>query len=210
MRNAVLPQGRTAVLPYCRTAVLPQGRHASHYPATIAIVAVSHRSVAVFAGSFDPLHMGHADIVTRATQIFPKVVVGVLNNPGKEALFTPAERVEMLRELYKDDPAVEAHAFTGLLVNFLKEMGATILIRGMRAVSDFEYEFQMALMNRHLWPQAETVFLTPKGRYTYLSSRLVREVAALGGDISGLVPDSIKNRMMDRIDLSTQNPPVDG
>jgi pantetheine-phosphate adenylyltransferase len=154
--------------------------------------------------------MGHADIVTRATQIFPKVVVGVLNNPGKEALFTPAERVEMLRELYKDDPAVEAHAFTGLLVNFLKEMGATILIRGMRAVSDFEYEFQMALMNRHLWPQAETVFLTPKGRYTYLSSRLVREVAALGGDISGLVPDSIKNRMMDRINVSTQNPPVDG
>jgi len=173
-------------------------------------MAVSHRSVAVFAGSFDPLHMGHADIVTRATQIFPKVVVGVLNNPEKDELFTPIERVEMIRELYEDDPAVEAHAFTGLLVNFLKEMGATILIRGMRAVSDFEYEFQMALMNRHLWPQAETVFLTPKGRYTYLSSRLVREVAALGGDVTGLVPDSIKNHMMDRIEIPVQTTLVEG
>jgi len=146
--------------------------------------------------------MGHADIVARATQIFPTVVVGILNNPEKEGLFTPTERVEMIRELYRNDPAVEAHAFTGLLVNFLKEMGATILIRGMRAVSDFEYEFQMALMNRHLWPQAETVFLTPKGRYTYLSSRLVREVASLGGDITGLVPDPIGKHMMARVEIS--------
>jgi len=158
-------------------------------------VAVSHLRVAVFAGSFDPLHMGHADIVDRAIQIFPKVVVGILNNPEKQGLFTPEQRVEMLRELYADNPAVEVRAFTGLLVNFLKEVKATIIIRGMRAVSDFEYEFQMALMNRHLWPQAETVFLTPKGRYTYLSSRLVREVAALGGDVTGLVPDPIRARL---------------
>jgi pantetheine-phosphate adenylyltransferase len=139
--------------------------------------------------------MGHADIVARAIQIFPKVVVGILDNPEKKNLFTPEERVEMIRELYDEDSEVEVRAFRGLLVNFLKEVGATIMIRGMRAVSDFEYEFQMALMNRHLWPQAETVFLTPKGRYTYLSSRLVREVVALGGDVTGLVPDPIRERL---------------
>lgn len=153
------------------------------------------RPVAVFGGSFDPFHMGHADIVARAAQIFSKVVIGILNNPEKSSLFTAEERVEMIRELYDDDPTVEVHAFSGLMVNFLREVGATAIIRGMRAVSDFEYEFQMALMNRHLWPQAETVFLTPKGRYTYLSSRLVREVVALGGDISGLVPEPIFRRL---------------
>ncbi len=139
--------------------------------------------------------MGHADIVARATQIFPKVVVGILKNPDKSGLFTPEERVEMIGQLYDRDAAVEVMAFSGLLVTFLKEVGATIILRGMRAVSDFEYEFQMALMNRHLWPQAETVFLTPKGRYTYLSSRLVREVVALGGDVAGLVPDPIRLRL---------------
>jgi pantetheine-phosphate adenylyltransferase len=153
------------------------------------------RPVAVFGGSFDPFHMGHADIVARATQIFAKVVIGILNNPDKSDLFTAQERVEMIRELYDGDPAVEVRAFSGLMVKFLQDVGATIIIRGMRAVSDFEFEFQMALMNRHLWPQAETVFLTPKGRYTYLSSRLVREVGALGGDITGLVPESIRRRL---------------
>ncbi len=156
------------------------------------------RPKAVFAGSFDPFHMGHADIVTRATQIFPRVVVGILNNPEKSGLFSLDERVEMIAELYADNPAVEVSAFSGLLVNFLQRIGATVIVRGMRAVSDFEYEFQMALMNRHLWPQAETVFLTPKGRYTYLASRLVREVAALGGDVTGLVPEPILRRMVER------------
>jgi pantetheine-phosphate adenylyltransferase len=139
--------------------------------------------------------MGHADIVERAVQIFPRVVVGILDNPEKRGLFTPEQRVDMIGQLYHDNEAVEVRAFSGLLVNFLREVGATIIVRGMRAVSDFEYEFQMALMNRHLWPQAETVFLTPKGRYTYLSSRLVREVVALDGDISGLVPDPIRERL---------------
>ncbi len=156
------------------------------------------RPKAVFAGSFDPFHMGHADIVTRATQIFPRVVVGILSNPEKSSLFSLDERVDMIAELYADDPAVEVSAFSGLLVNFLQSIGATVIVRGMRAVSDFEYEFQMALMNRHLWPQVETVFLTPKGRYTYLASRLVREVAALGGDVTGLVPEPILRRMVER------------
>jgi pantetheine-phosphate adenylyltransferase len=161
-------------------------------------VSVSHKAVAVFPGSFDPFHFGHYDIVARATQIFPRVVLGILDNPEKRLVFTPEERVEMIGELYDGVPEVEVHSFTGLLVNFLTEMKATIIIRGMRAVSDFEYEFQMALMNRRLSPRAETVFLTPKEEYSYLSSRLVREVVALGGDVSGLVPEPIRVRLEDR------------
>ncbi len=110
--------------------------------------------LAVYPGSFDPLHMGHVDIIERAVQIFPKVVVGILENTEKSALFTPAERLEMIREEFAGEPAVEVRGFSGLLVNFLKELDATIVIRGMRAVSDFEYEFQMALMNRRLHPHA--------------------------------------------------------
>jgi pantetheine-phosphate adenylyltransferase len=143
--------------------------------------------------------MGHFDIIARATQIFPRVVVGILDNPQKEAVFSPAERVAMIRELYRDSPAIEVESFSGLLVNFLREVEATIIIRGMRAVSDFEYEFQMALMNRRLHPTAETVFLTPKEEYSYLSSRLVREVASLDGDITGLVPESIQVLLEERI-----------
>ena len=169
-------------------------------------MAISRSPVAVYPGSFDPIHLGHVDIIARATQIFPRVVVGILKNPGKGALFSPEERVEMVGSLYRGDPAVEVLAFTGLLVNFLKELDATIVIRGMRAVSDFEYEFQMALMNRRLYPAAETVFLTPKEEYTYLSSRLVREVAALGGDVTGLVPDLVKERLERRYRKVTHPP----
>ena len=154
-----------------------------------------HAPVAVYPGSFDPFHVGHVAIIDRATSIFPKVVVGILQNAGKEALFSPHERREMIDEIYRDNPAVEVRSFSGLLVKFLREIDATIIIRGMRAVSDFEYEFQMALMNRRLDPRVETVFLTPKEEYLYLSSRLVREVAALGGDVTGLVPDSVRLRL---------------
>ena len=159
----------------------------------------SHQPVAVYPGSFDPFHVGHVDIVYRARQIFPLVVVGVLENTGKDSLFTPEERVGMMRDLYEEDAGVDVRSFSGLLVNFLKVLDATIVIRGMRAVSDFEYEFQMALMNRRLYPRAETVFLTPQEEYTYLSSRLVREVVALGGDVTGLVPEPIRVRLEERV-----------
>ncbi len=155
----------------------------------------NHRALAVYPGSFDPMHVGHVAIIERATKIFPHIVVGILENTGKTGLFPTGERVEMMCEYFAGNPTVEIRSFTGLLVNFLKELDATIIIRGMRAVSDFEYEFQMALMNRRLYPQAETVFLTPKEEYLYLSSRLVKEVAALGGDVAGLVPELVQRRI---------------
>jgi pantetheine-phosphate adenylyltransferase len=168
--------------------------------------ASSPQRLAVYPGSFDPIHMGHVDIVDRATQIFPRVVLGILENTAKSSLFTPAERVEMAREVWAHHPSVEVCGFTGLLVNFLNEIGASVIIRGMRAVSDFEYEFQMALMNRRLHPSAETVFMTPKEEYTYLSSRLVKEVFALGGDVTGLVPDPVKARLVERLGKATHPP----
>ena len=158
-----------------------------------------HAQLAVFPGSFDPFHVGHVAIVERALRIFPRVIVGVLQNTGKESLFGPNERADMIREYYHDTPAVEVQSFSGLLVNFMQEVNATIIIRGMRAVSDFEYEFQMALMNRRLWPPVETVFLTPKEEVLYLSSRLVREVVALGGDVTGLVPDNVRHHLEARV-----------
>jgi pantetheine-phosphate adenylyltransferase len=169
-------------------------------------MAASHAPVAVYPGSFDPFHVGHVAIVDRAMRIFPKVVVGVLHNAGKDALFNPVERAGMIREIYDDNPAVEVKSFSGLLVNFLQQIDATIIIRGMRAVSDFEYEFQMALMNRRLYPAVETVFLTPKEEFLYLSSRLVREVVALGGDVTGLVPDPVRRRLEERYREITHPP----
>jgi len=167
---------------------------------------VHHQPIAVYPGSFDPFHAGHVAIVERAAQIFSRVVLGILENTGKESLFSPAERLEMISELYRDNPQIEVRSFSGLLVNFLVEIDATIIIRGMRAVSDFEYEFQMALMNRRLAPQVETVFLTPKEEFTYLSSRLVREVAALGGDVTGLVPEPVKHQLEARFRKATHPP----
>jgi pantetheine-phosphate adenylyltransferase len=169
-------------------------------------MGTSSAALAVYPGSFDPLHLGHVDIIDRALQIFPRVMVGILENAGKDALFSPTERVAMIRELFADQPAVEVRSFSGLLVKFLKELDATIIIRGMRAVSDFEYEFQMALMNRRLYPGAETVFLTPKEEFTYLSSRLVKEVVALGGDVTGLVPAPVRARLEARYRKATHPP----
>jgi pantetheine-phosphate adenylyltransferase len=154
---------------------------------------VSEQAVtAVYPGSFDPFHLGHLDIVRRAVTIFPRVVVGVLRNPEKTPLLTAEQRVELIRATLDGTPGVEVTAFAGLLVDFMRQSRARVILRGMRAVSDFEYEFQIALMNRRLWAPAETVFLTPTEEFTYLSGRVVREIWRLGGDVSGLVPEPVR------------------
>ncbi|MGC8916030.1 MAG: pantetheine-phosphate adenylyltransferase [Thermoanaerobaculum sp.] len=147
--------------------------------------------LAVYPGSFDPLHMGHVDIVRRAVRLFPKVLVAVLENTEKKPLFPTPERVELIRQTFAELPQVAVTSFSGLLVDFMRATGARVVLRGMRVVSDFEYEFQMALMNRRLCPEVETVFLTPQEEYTYLSSRLIKEIWALGGNVRGLVPPPV-------------------
>ena len=158
---------------------------------------MNERRIAVYAGSFDPIHNGHMDIVRRCRPIFDEVVVAVLGNEAKRATFPVDERVAMLEELLADLPGCQVESFSGLLVHFMDQIGARIIVRGLRAVSDFEYEFQMALMNRNLDPRMETVFLTPKEEYSYLSSRLVKEVFFLGGRLDDLVPASVLERMAD-------------
>jgi len=154
------------------------------------------RRIAVYPGSFDPFHNGHLDIVQRCRPIFDEVVVGVLSNVRKGApVFSVSERVEMIRELVAPFGDCRVESFSGLLVDFMDQIGARTLVRGLRAVSDFEYEFQMALMNRRLNPQVETVFMTPREDLSYLSSQLVKEVFQLGGDLTGLVPDRVLERM---------------
>jgi pantetheine-phosphate adenylyltransferase len=154
--------------------------------------------VALYAGSFDPLTNGHLDILARARRLADRVVMAILENDTKEALFSVEERIEMIREIVGDDPAVPIRSFSGLLVDFARETGATLIVRGLRAVSDYEYELQMALMNRRLAPEIETVFLMAKEEYSYVASRLVKEVARLGGDVSGLVPESVRRRLISR------------
>jgi len=162
--------------------------------------------VAVYPGSFDPIHLGHVAIVERAKKLFPRVIVAVLANNAKNALFSPEERLDMMNEIWAGDERVDVRSFQGLLVNFLQEVGSTVVIRGIRAVSDFEYEFMMALMNRRLSPEVETVFLTPKEDYTYLSSRVIKEVVALGGDVTGLVPEAVRLRLEERYREATHPP----
>jgi pantetheine-phosphate adenylyltransferase len=145
--------------------------------------------VAVYPGSFDPITRGHEDIVRRALSFVDRVIVAVAHRrtQAKAGLFAIDERVQLIREVFSDDTRVETAEFTGLLVDFAKERNVRILIRGLRAVSDFEYEFQMALMNRQLYPELETIFLAPDEHYSYLSASLVREIASLGGDIAQFV-----------------------
>jgi pantetheine-phosphate adenylyltransferase len=151
--------------------------------------------VALYAGSFDPLTNGHLDILSRARRLADRVVLAILENDAKKPLFTVEERLAMIREIVGNDPAVPVKSFSGLLVDFAKQSGATLIVRGLRAVSDYEYELQMALMNRRLAPSIETVFLMAKEEYSYVSSRLVKEVARLRGDLSGLVPPPVLKRL---------------
>jgi pantetheine-phosphate adenylyltransferase len=152
---------------------------------------------AVYPGSFDPIHNGHLDLIERCRPMYDRLVVAVLRNEAKRALFSVDERLEIIRELVGERRgcAVEVESFSGLLVDFMDEVGARIVVRGLRAVTDFEYEFQMAMMNRRLNPRVETVFMAPKEEYNYLSSSLVKEVFSLGGDLTGLVPDPVLARL---------------
>lgn len=150
------------------------------------------KRIAVFPGSFDPITNGHIDIIERAQDIFDEIIVAVLENPQKECLFDIHERVEMIKELFADSPKVKVETFDGLLMNYMKKKEAKIVIRGLRAISDFEYEFQMALMNRKLNPEVETLFMMPNVVYSYLSSRLVKEVYSLGGCVRDLVPPVVE------------------
>jgi pantetheine-phosphate adenylyltransferase len=144
-------------------------------------------TTAIYAGSFDPITRGHEDLIRRSLEFVDRLVVAVATNIAKQPLFSMDERLGFIREATDADPRVEARQFGGLLVNFARDVGAQLLIRGLRAVSDFEYEFQMALMNRHLSPGLETVFMVPSLETTYISSSLVREIARFQGDVSGLV-----------------------
>jgi pantetheine-phosphate adenylyltransferase len=151
--------------------------------------------LAIYPGSFDPVTNGHLDLIERASKLFGRVVVTVARNAEKAPMFTLQERVEMLHEVTQPFPNVEVDTFDGLLVEYARKLGARVLVRGIRAVSDYEYELQMALMNRRLEPQLETVFMLPAVEYSYLSSHLVRELAVLGGSLTGLVPPAVEQRL---------------
>lgn len=155
--------------------------------------------VALYPGSFDPLTNGHLDVLFRARRLADKVIIAILENDAKKPLFSVEERIEMIGEITGEDPAVSVRSFSGLLVDFAAQSGATLLVRGLRAISDYEYELQMALMNRRLAPGIETVFLMAKEEYSYVSSRLVKEIAGLGADVSGLVPEPVRRRLIAKL-----------
>jgi pantetheine-phosphate adenylyltransferase len=155
---------------------------------------------AIYPGSFDPPTNGHLDIIERAREVFDRLVVAVLQNPRKDPMFSVEQRVEMLRDAVGDDAGIEVVEFSGLLVEAARLHDAQSIIRGLRAVSDFEYEFQMALMNRRLDDRVETLFMVPHEAYTYLSSSLIKEVAALGGSVSDLVPGLVERRLQERFE----------
>ncbi|MFQ6110497.1 MAG: pantetheine-phosphate adenylyltransferase [Nitrospinota bacterium] len=155
---------------------------------------------AVYPGSFDPVTYGHIDIIRRGLKMFDELVVAVASNPQKDTLFSIEERLRFIRDALDSEPRVQVESFQGLLVDYVRSRGASVIVRGLRAVSDFEYEFQMALMNRSLAESVETVFMMPSEQYSYLSSRLVKEVAAFGGDVSGLVPPSVLRGLKEKFE----------
>ncbi len=157
-------------------------------------------TLAVYPGTFDPLTCGHEDLVKRACALFSNVIVGVADSRGKNPLFEPAERVEIAREVLSAFPNVEVMSFSGLLVNFVQSCNARVVIRGLRAVSDFEYEFQLAGMNRQLMPEIETIFMTPTDQYQFVSATLVREIAMLGGDVGKFVSPMVQARLRKKLD----------
>ncbi len=156
------------------------------------------KSLAIFPGSFDPITNGHLDIIARGLSVFRRVLIAILVNPEKEPLFSVEERVDIIREAYRNEPRVRVETFSGLLVDYAERVGASVIVRGLRAISDFEFEFQMALMNRRLNSRIETVFMMPAESYSYLSSRLVKEVFQLGGSVHDLVPPVVERRLKEK------------
>lgn len=159
---------------------------------------LDHR-VAIYPGTFDPITRGHEDLVRRAASLFDRLILAIAESPKKAPLFSLAERVEMAEQVLADVPNVEIVGFNSLLMNFVHEKNAKVIVRGLRAVSDFEYEFQMAGMNRSLFPEVETVFLTPGEQYMFISATMVREIARLGGDVSKFVPNGVEARLRARL-----------
>jgi pantetheine-phosphate adenylyltransferase len=156
-------------------------------------------TTAIYPGSFDPLTFGHVDIIERSARLFDNVIVSILTNAQKAPLFSVEERIEIMREILQPRfPNVEVDVFRGLLVDYARQRNAQVIVRGIRAVTDYEYEFQMALMNRRLKPDIETVFMMPAENFSYLSSRLVKEIAELGGSVAGLVPETVEKRLKQR------------
>ena len=155
--------------------------------------------IAIYPGSFDPLTNGHLDLIERGAKIFDELIVAILRNPEKEPLFSLEERLEMIRAMTRERNNVRVDSFDGLMVDYALKVGATAVLRGIRAISDYEYELQMALMNRKLEPRLETVFMMPAETYSYLSSRLVREVATLGGSVRGLVPELVEKKLREKL-----------
>jgi pantetheine-phosphate adenylyltransferase len=161
--------------------------------------------VAIYPGSFDPITNGHVDLIKRGMRIFDEIVILIAHNPNKVYLFSIEERMEMIREIFSDTKEVKVDSYSGLLVDYLKISGANIILRGMRALSDFEYEFQMALMNRRQTKKIETVFLMSGFKWFYTSSKLIKEVVSLGGSVKGLVPDSVNQKLMEKFNVNNIN-----
>jgi len=158
--------------------------------------------LAIYPGSFDPITNGHVDVIARAAMLFDKIIVAVASNEAKQALFSMEERIEMLKEVTGQFENVQVTGFEGLLMEFARRNGAAAVVRGLRAISDFEFEFQMALMNRKLEPSIETVFLTPREEYTYLSSRIVKEIARLGGPVDAFVPKPVVEALLKKMRIA--------
>ena len=161
--------------------------------------------IAIYPGSFDPITNGHLDLIERGSRLFDRLIVSILRNESKQPLFSVEERMEMLRDVVRDFPNVEVDCFDGLLVHYAAAKQATVVLRGIRAISDYENEWQMALMNRRLQPDIETVFLIAGEAHSFISSRLVKEVIALGGSIAGLVPQSVEIRLRNRLQRAASN-----
>jgi len=168
-----------------------------------------NKSRAIYPGSFDPVHFGHLDVIRRSTHLFSDLIIAVAASKSKGPLFSVEERIAMLREALGENPAITILPLEGLLVDFARQQEVFTVIRGLRAVSDFEFEFQMALMNRKLEPRLETVYLTPKEDYTYLSSRIMKEIARLGGDVSQLAPTCVSERLAAKRALQEAQPADD-